>query len=165
MTNFLKRSLAVVVAVAFVSTVSFSANAAQPVVSPASVSTFSSASELNDVDDLTQDLANLGDGQTYVYKSPDGHEFNITKNGKNFQVAEKSTIAKPAASMCANTWAAIISGIGAVGLAALAAAATMASGGTILIAGASFSASQLGALAALAGSYSALQTYFDSKFC
>lgn len=165
--KILSSLISVVASAALFVTVGMPANATQQSWPPTPASLDVSTADQAEVNELTLELKKLKNGESYFYESPTGQRFKMTKNGNNYEVAEilTSGIAQPAFSACANTWAAIIGGIGTVALTAMAAAAGLASGGTILIAGASFTASQLGSLAALAGSFTALQIYFEDHFC
>ncbi|WP_347038124.1 hypothetical protein AAHB37_16020 [Glutamicibacter halophytocola] len=146
--HVLCSSISIIASTALLAGMSIPANASQQELAKSPISHSVSGVDQFEVESLTEELKSLKNGESYVYKSPTGQQFKMTKNGRNYEVAEiiSQGVAQPAFSACANTWAAIIGGIGTVALTAMAAAAGLASGGTILIAGASFTASQLGSL-------------------
>lgn len=155
-------SIAVVVSLALATTMSMPAKAAPAVV--ASGETAVTAASQSETNNLAEKMRALKNGESFNYSSPTGDNFKITNiNGQlNFSASGNSSIASPAASWCATSLAAVLFGIGAT---ALAAAAVATGGGSVVIAGVTLSGAQLGGLAAVAASFSALEAYIDSKIC
>ncbi|MEB7626324.1 hypothetical protein ACTXM3_18010 [Glutamicibacter arilaitensis] len=155
-------SIAVIASAALAATMSMPANAAPSI--GASGQTVVTASNQSETNNLAEKMKALKSGESFTYSSPTGDKFKVTNvNGQlNFSAITDSSISSPAASWCATSLAAVIAGIGAT---ALAAAAVATGGGSVVIAGVTLSGAQLGGLAAVAASYSALEAYIDSKIC
>lgn len=155
-------SLALITSVTLIVTMSVPANAT-PVLGT-SEQVAESTNGQSATNNLAKKFESLKNGESLTYSSPTGENFKVTNsNGQlTFTRISNSSIATPASSWCATSLAAVVFGIGAT---ALAAAAVATGGGTVVIGGVALSGAQLGGLAAVAGSFSALEAYIDSKIC
>ena len=155
-------SLAILTTVALTLAVNAPANATTVVSAPQQ--TIESSDTHSETNKLAKKMESLKSGESFTYSSPNGQDFKVSKNhGQlSFVATGDSSIATPAASWCATSLAAVVFGIGAT---ALGAAAVATGGGTVVIGGVALSGAQVGGLAAVAGSFSALEAYIDSKIC
>lgn len=136
--------------------------AAQPANTSLSASDAQGASQKNspEVQAQAAKIKALREGQKLTFTGADKAQITVTKEKGQLRV---ETPYDGNRSVCGTTIATAITGLGAVGLFAL--AATLGPGEIAVVAGVEMTAEQLGFAAGSIGSFSALSAWADSKFC
>ncbi|HEU5331165.1 MAG TPA: hypothetical protein VFU73_00325 [Actinocrinis sp.] len=158
MPGMLKRAMAGVVTAAVLSTVganAASATTAKPTTVAVNMSTTSASARQQIVDDLRA-------GDTITFAGADGQAYSAKLVGQTVAVSQvvRPGTAKPMYSPCT---VAVSAGLFAIGAAALGVLAVFSGG--ITVAGVFIAAETLGQLAAIAGSFAALESFVALYVC
>lgn len=136
---------------------------ASPVVAPGATTAITAATAPSLTETQMQEVTtiqNLKFGESHRLQ---GSALTVTKTTTGFATSlEQSTVASPMASFCGIGLATAIIGIGAGALAVLAA---VTGGGTVAIAGIILTGAQLGVLAGVATSYTAVLGWITLNVC